>query len=48
MNKVKLHHYELVDKELQSEDFFSLMGKISKHLYNGWIVTYLKLMNRGD
>jgi len=45
---VKLHHYELGDKELQAEDFFHLMGQISKHLYAGWIVTYMKLMNRGD
>lgn len=45
---VKLHHYAYGDKELQSEDFFSIMSKVSKHLRDGWIVTYIKLMNRNE
>ena len=45
---VKLHHYQYGDKELQDEDYFTLMGQISKHLYDGWVLTYMKLMNRRE
>ena len=45
---VKLHHYQYGDKELQDEDYFTLMGQISKHLRNGWVLTYMKLMNRRE
>lgn len=44
---VSLHHYKHGNKELQDEDYFALMSQISKHLYDGWVVTYMKLMNRG-
>ena len=45
---VKLHHYANGDKVLQSEDYFSIMSKVSKYLRDGWIVTYIKLMNRNE
>ena len=45
---VKLHHYQHGDKELQNEDYFALMGQISKHLRQGWVLTYMKMMNRRE
>lgn len=45
---VKLHHYQYGDKELQNEDYFALMGQISKHLRQGWVLTYMKMMNRRE
>lgn len=45
---VKLHKSGESDKELQDEDYFALMGKISKHLRAGWVITYMKLMNRRE
>lgn len=45
---VSLHHFEHGNKELQDCDYFALMGQISKLLYDGWVVTYMKIMNRRE
>lgn len=45
---VKLHKSGEKDKELQNEDYFALMGVVNRHLIDGWVITYMKLMNRKD